>query len=153
MSDVDRARRQQVELLQARMKEAIEDLKASHTEGYLEAVQQLTDDTAVAEGKAALREREARAAAHQLDAVRQSVAEAERKVLAPRARASVGPAVVMLTFTGLVACGALVTSLLSGPPTLGGWVVLTMLALMPPPLVAWVWRQRLSEAATLRNPS
>ena len=81
--DGGRARRKELELLQARLKEAREDLEAPHTLGYAEDVKQLIEDALSVDAEAIAREREASAATSQLAAFRHDVEEAERQLLAP----------------------------------------------------------------------
>ena len=151
--DGGRARRKELELLQARLKEAREDLEAPHTLGYAEDVKQLIEDALSVDAEAIAREREASAATSQLAAFRHDVEEAERQLLAPKTVMAVGPATVAVSFAGFVGCVITLSGLLTQGPTLGGYVVLGALAVLPGPLVAWVWRRRLSGGGTFRNPS
>lgn len=149
----DREKREELELLQGRLKEAKEDLEQAHTEGYAEEVKQLIEDTLAADAEAVLREREVRDTASRLVAFRHDVEEAERQLLVPRAVKSVSPAVLALTVASLFASGMALASLLSGAPTFDGYLVMGALAVIPPPVLAWVWRRRLSGGGTFRSPS
>jgi hypothetical protein len=153
VSEDGRARRKELELLQGRLKEAKEDFEAPHTEGYVEELKQLIEDTLAIDAEAVMAERDVRDTARRLGAFRHDVEEAERQLLAPKAKSSVGPAVAMLTLASVVASGMTLVSLLSGAPTLTGWLVMGGLAVIPPPLLAWVWRRRLSGGGTFRSPS
>ncbi|MBS1151511.1 MAG: hypothetical protein H6Q89_3209, partial [Myxococcaceae bacterium] len=123
-------RRRQLELLQGRLKEAKADFEAPHTEGYAEELKQLIEDAIAIEAEAVVREREARDTTRQLAAFRHDVEEAERQLLAPKAVSSVGPATALLTVASGVAGAMTLVTLLSGAPTLGGYLVLGVLALV-----------------------
>lgn len=151
--EVGRARRKELELLQGRLKEAQQDFELTHSQGYAEELKQLIDDTKAIEAEAVMKEREVRDTERRLVTFRSDVEEAERQLMAPKARASVGPAVVALSLSSALASVMTLISLLSGAPTTTGWVVMGALAVLPPPLLAWVWRRRLSGGGTFRSPS
>ena len=151
--DVGRARRKELELLQGRLKEAKHDFDLPHTEGYVEELKQLIEDAIATDADAVMREREVRDTAQRLASFRHDVEEAERQLLVPKAVSSVGNAVIALTVGSCVASAVTLLSLLSGPPTFTGHVVLGVLAVLPPPVLAWVWRRRLSGGGTFRSPS
>ncbi len=153
MSDDGRARRKHLEQLQARLKQARLDLDAPHTEGYVEEVRQLIEDTLAVDSEAVMLEREERDTARRLVKFRHDVAEAERQLLAPKAVSSVSPAVVALTLGSAAASVLVVATFLPGMPTREGWLVMGALAVLPPPVLAWIWRRRLSGGGTFRSPS
>jgi len=155
MSDDDdgRARRRQLELLQARLKEAKEDLDVPHTEGYVDELRRLLEETLAIDAEAVASEARIHDTESRLGAFRHDVEEAERQLLAPKTVSSVGPVTLVLTLATAVASGATLLRLLSGPPTALGYLLLGALVALPPPLLAWVWRRRLSGGGTFRNPS
>lgn len=145
MTDDGRAQRKTLELLQGRLKEAREDLDLEHTPGFEDALKALSQEALAAEVEAGAHERQVRATAEQLAKFRRDVAEAERQLLAPRAKAQVSPALGALAFAGAV--GALVgvgTFLFEGPTPLG-YAVMAAGSVLPGPALAWLWRRRLNE--------
>lgn len=149
--DSGRVRRKELELLQGRLKEAQQDFEAAHTEGYAEEVKQLIEDTLAIDAEAVQREAEARTTAQRLVVFRHDVEEAERQLLAPRTVSSVGAATVMVSIATLTASFVTLISFLTGQPSTLGYVVLGALAVLPSPLLAWVWRRRLSGGGTFRS--
>lgn len=148
-----RARRKELELLQGRLKEAQQDFEAAHGEGYAEELERLLEDTLAFEAEAVMLERDARDKAQRLVAFRHDVEEAERQLLAPKTVSSVGPATLSLAFASVIASVVTLGVFLSGAPTFSQLVVVGVLAVVPPPVLAWVWRRRLSGGGTFRSPS
>ncbi len=151
--DSGRARRKQLELLQGRLKEAKADLLLEHSEGHLETLAQLKDDALAREMDAATREREARDTGQRLAKFRHDVEEAERQLLVPRTVQTVSPAVVAFALASTLASVVTLAIYLNEAPSTEGYVVMGILSLVPPPLLAWVIRRRLSGGGTFRNPS
>lgn len=144
--DAGRAQRKTLELLQARLKEAQDDLELSHSEGHLEALNALVADARAAEAEANAREGEVAANAAKLARVRHDVAEDERKALAPRAVYQVSPALGALTVLGLLGSIVLMSDLITDAPTDVGYAILAALVVLPPPVAAWVMKRRFSGA-------
>ena len=155
MSDDDtgRARRKELELLQGRLKEAKADFEQPHTEGYVEEVKRLIEETLEIDADAVMREREVRDAARRLAAVRHDVEEGERQLLAPKVISNVGPGTVALTALSMFVSVWILLDWLPDQPTPFRYVVLGLFVVIPPPLLAWVWKRRLSGGGTFRTPS
>lgn len=145
--DPGRAQRKQLELLQARLKEAQQDLELAHTEGYLDELRALSEDARAAEAAAVDAERRAASTGEQLARVRHDVAEAERHHLAPRAVYRTSPAVAAIALCAGLGAASVMASLLSGGPTPLGYGVLAAMVVLPPPVAAWVYRRRFSGAS------
>ena len=153
--DGGRAQRKLVEELQGRAKQARADLDVAETEGFTEQLNQLAADADAAEKDAGLIERDARGAAERLTLVRNEVAEAERQLLAPRTVSAVSPAVLALTVGFAVAAFVGALELVNLPAIDQPWFRAVAVAggLVPPPILAWLWRRRLSGGGTFRTRS
>jgi hypothetical protein len=157
MSDEQgREQRKRLELLQGRAKEARQELEEAETPGFTEQLRQLNEDAAAAEKNAGLLERDARTTAERLAMVRHDVEEAERQLQVPRTVGSVSPAVSLIA-VGFGSGALWLMMQLATSPDLQGplWVKAAALgmALVPPPLLAWLWRRRLSGGGTFRSRS
>ena len=151
--DSGRARRKELELLQGRLKEAQQDLELAQSEGFPEELQQLKDDAKAIDIEAVKRERDVRDTSQRLSAFRHDVEEAERQLLAPKAVSSVGPAVAAVSMASVVGACWVLATFLTSEPSFTGYVVMGTMAVLPAPVLAWVWRRRLSGGGTFRSPS
>ncbi len=144
--DGARAQRKALELLQARLKEAQQDLEVAHSDGFLETLKDLSEEARAAEQEARAREDEVSLNAARLVRLQHDVAEAERNQLAPRAVFTVSPALGALTLLGMLGSIVLMTNMLTDGPSQGGYLVLGALTVLPPPVLAWVMKRRFSGA-------
>ena len=153
--DGGRAQRKLLEELQGRAKQARLELEEVETEGFSEQLAQLTEDVASSEKDAGLIERDARATAQRLGVVRHEVEEAERQLLVPKTVAKVSPAVTMMTLGLGVAAVWGMFQLFNLPYLNEPWFRAAALGcgLVPAPILAWLWRRRLSGGATFRSRS
>lgn len=77
---------------------------------------------------------------------RHDVAEAERALLAPKAVWQTSPAVGAVALAAVTASAVAIGVLLSEGRTPWGFAVMVAGAVLPGPVVAWVWKRRFSGA-------
>ncbi len=146
-----RAQRSRIEQLQGRAKQARLELEEVETFGFTAQLEELTAAAAAAEKDAGLLERDARATTERLAVVKCEVEEAERQLLAPRTVSSVGLVVGVLTVGLGMGAFFVALALAVGPHPPWAEALAVAVALAPPPLLAWLWRRRLSGGGTFRS--
>lgn len=156
MADPDaRRQRQELEALQGRAKLARQRLEEAQTEGFVEELAALEEHAQQTEVQASQLEANSRATAQRLEGVQHDVSEAERQLLAPKTVSRAGIVAPVASVALLCGFSTLAAELSRVPWPPPSWVGVATLALvaLPMPLLAGLWRRRLSGGGTFRTPS